>query len=61
MSIYQALYDLIELYVYGGNVELGSHMDLICTLISTIGCLFIVFIPFIVVWRVLKLIVGGWQ
>lgn len=60
MSIYQSLYDLIAQYVYGG-VELTTHMDLVCVLIATLGCLFVVALPFAVVWLVIKLIVGGWQ
>lgn len=60
MGIYQELYTLIHQYIYGG-VELTADMSLICTLVSTVGCLFILAIPFIIVWLVIKLILGGWQ
>lgn len=53
MSIYQNLYDLIMQYVYGG-VTPTADMQLICTLIATIGCLFVVAMPFIIVWFIIK-------
>lgn len=59
MSIYQSLYNLIELYVFGGNVVEGTHMDLVCVLLSTFGVIFMVALPFIVVYKIIKLIVGG--
>ena len=36
--MYQSLFDLIHTYVYSG-ATLTSDMSLVCTLISTIGCL----------------------
>ena len=58
MSIYQNLFDLLHTYIYGG-VALTSDMNLICTLASTIGCLFLVSLPFVIVYRVIKFITGG--
>ncbi len=62
MSMYQSLFDLIHTYIYGG-VDLTSDMNLVCTLISTIGVLFCVSIPFIIVYKVLCFICsfGGWR
>lgn len=62
MSMYQSFFDLIHTHVYGG-VELTSDMNLVCTLISTIGCLFFVSIPFLVVYWVLRFVCsfGGWK
>lgn len=57
MSIYQSLYDLIHTYIYGG-VTLTSDMSLVCTLISTIGCIFLVSLPFVVVYKVISFITG---
>lgn len=59
--MYQNLFDLIHTYIYGG-VELTSDMSLICTLISTIGCVFLVSLPFIVVYKLLCFIssFGNW-
>lgn len=58
MSIYQSLFDLIHTHIYGG-VVLTADMNLVCTLISTIGCLFCVAVPFIVVIRIIKAFTGG--
>lgn len=57
MSIYQSIFDLIHTYVYGG-VTLTSDMSLVCTLVSTCACLFCVALPFLIVWKVIKLICG---
>lgn len=56
-GIYQSLFNLIHEYVYG-NVELTSDMNLVCTLLSTLGALFLVALPFLLVWNVIKLING---
>lgn len=55
MSIYQSLFDIIHTHIYGG-VDLTSDMNLVCTLIATIGCIFVVSIPFLVVYWVLKFV-----
>lgn len=57
MSIYQSIFDLIHTYVYGG-VTLTSDMSLVCTLVSTCACFFCVALPFLIVWKVIKLICG---
>ena len=57
MSIYQSLFDLIHTYVYGG-VTLTADMSLVATLISTAGCIFLVALPFLIVWKVIKMIMG---
>lgn len=54
-SIYQSCFDLIHTYIYGG-VDLTSDMSLICTLVSTIACLFLFSLPFLIVWKVLQFI-----
>ena len=57
MSIYQDCFDLIQQYIYGG-VELTSDMSLVATTLSTTACVFVFALPFLVVWKVIKLIVG---
>lgn len=57
MSIYQSLFDLIQTYIYGG-ATLTADMNLVCTLISTIGCIFLVALPFVIVYKVISFIVG---
>lgn len=53
MGIYQNLYDLIVQYIYGG-VELTPNMEIVTVLISTIGCLFVIAIPFLVTWYIIR-------
>ena len=60
MSMYPSLCDLIHTHIYGG-IELTSDMNLVCTLIATIGVIFMVAIPFIVVFKVISLITTGWR
>lgn len=57
MSIYQNLFDLIHTYIYGG-VTLTADMNLICTLIATMGCIFVVALPFCIVWKTIGWIMG---
>lgn len=59
MSIYQSLYDLIVTYIFGGSVDVASVQELACTLFALGGSLFVLAIPFIVVLKVIKLIMGG--
>lgn len=61
LSIYQSLFDLIHTHIYGG-VELTPDMNLVCTLISTIGVLLVIGIPFFVVYKILSILFNsiGW-
>lgn len=58
MSIYQSIFDLIHTYIYGG-ATLTADMNLVATLLSTCACVFCFALPFMVVWKVIKLIMGG--
>lgn len=58
MGIYQELYNLIEQYIYGNPEVMTEHMDLVCTFIATAGSLFVVALPFLLVWRVIRMIAG---
>lgn len=58
MNIYQSLYDLVNTYVYGNTIVAGSVADLVATLIGTCGCLFLVSLPFLLVWRIARMIGG---
>lgn len=60
MGIYQAIYDLIATYIYGG-VALTPSMILVNTTVSTIGCLFILAIPFIVTYFVIRLVCSAFE
>lgn len=56
MGIYQNLYALLEQYIYGGVMT--ADASLICTLMATMGSVFVVALPFAVVWKVIRLIMG---
>lgn len=58
MYPYTNLFNLISTYIYGG-VSAGSSEELVCILVATLGSLFIVALPFAVVWKVMKLFMGG--
>lgn len=53
MNIYQDIYNIIVQYIYN-NAELTAHMDLVAVTLSTIGCVFVFAVPFLVVWRVIR-------
>ena len=55
MNIYQALYDLLNQYIYGNSVVVGSHQDLVCVLLSTFGVIFVFSLPFILVYKIFKM------
>ena len=54
---YYLLYDLLSGYLYGGDAVLTGDQTLTLTMISTIGALFVIAIPFVVVWRCIRLFV----
>lgn len=58
MTIYDSIYELLNQFVFGGNIIPSSIQDSACSIVSTALCLFVVSIPFVLVWRVLKLMVG---
>lgn len=57
MNIYQDIFDIIKQYIFGG-VELTAHMDLVAVTLSTIGSIFVFALPFVIVWRIVKLLIG---
>lgn len=60
MGIYQQCFDLVQRYIYGG-AELTSDMSLVATLIATIACITVFALPFVVVFKVIDIITGGWK
>lgn len=56
-GIYQMAYDLFHTYIYGG-VAMTTEMELTTVFLSTLACLFVVAMPFWVVIKITKMIVG---
>ena len=57
MNIYSSCFELIHQYIYGG-VSLSSDMNLVCTLLATFACIFVFAFPFLVVFKIIKLVLG---
>lgn len=60
VNIYQNIYDIIVQYLFGG-AELSSNMELITIALASIGAIFVFVIPFIIVYKVICIVVGGWR
>lgn len=54
MSIYNTILDLFNTYIYGGNMVAGSYEELVAIFFSTTACLFVVSLPFIVVYFIIR-------
>lgn len=57
MNIYQNLFDIIQIYIFGG-ATLTPSMELTAVTLSTVGCVFVFALPFLLVWKVCKMFVG---
>lgn len=53
-NIYQTCYDLINTYVFGGTVVANTYQDLICIAFSAAACIFLMSLPFLLVWIIIK-------
>ena len=58
-NIYQSIYDLIVNQIFGGSVTAGSPPEFIATMFSTFACCFLIAIPFVACWKIVKIILGG--
>lgn len=58
LNVYDILYDLINSYIFGNSVVIGSYQDLICIIVSVLGCLFLIALPFIMIFSVIRFICG---
>ena len=53
--MYYELYSLLQQYIFGLDVALTSYQDMVLTVCATVGVLFLVALPFILVWRIIKM------
>lgn len=53
--IYPQIYLLLQTYIYGADAVLTGDQTLTLTLMATAVCVFLVSLPFVLVWQVLKL------
>ena len=61
MNIYQNLYDLINTYVFGNSIVVGSYEELVTILFSTLGCLALVSLPFVILIGLMVLVMRSWK
>lgn len=53
-AMYFRLYTMLQGFVYGADTVLTPDMELTLTLLSTCGSLFVVLLPFALVWRFIR-------
>lgn len=53
-SMYFQLYTMLQGFIYGSDTFLTADMELTLTLLSTCGSLFVVLLPFALVWRFIR-------
>lgn len=53
--MYSNLYELLQTHIYG-VMELTPDMELTLTMLATIGCVFMVSIPFLLIYKVLRML-----
>lgn len=56
-GIYQTCFDLVEQYIFGA-VTAGTYQELVCIAVSVCACLFVMALPFILVWRIIRFLGG---
>lgn len=56
--IYPLLYSMLAEFLFGSALELTPHMELVLTEIASFGCIFVVAVPFLVCWLIIKLMLG---
>lgn len=59
INIYQSIYNLIVNQIFGGSVDVGSPPEFIATMFSTFACCFLLAIPFIACYKIIKIILGA--
>lgn len=56
INLFQSLYDLINTYIFGGLATDGNYYDLVCIIASTFFNVMLVALPFLVIWKVIRII-----
>lgn len=55
--IYPQLFEMLQMYIYGMDATLTPDMNLTLTFLATIASVFVVSLPFIVVYLVIRSVV----
>lgn len=56
--MYQQCYDLIQQYIFNG-ITPTAHTELVSTFLATVGVIALVALPFSIVFKIIKMIIGG--
>lgn len=54
--IYPQIYLLLQTYIYGADAVLTGDQTLTLTFMATAACVFLVSLPFVIVWNVIRLL-----
>ena len=57
VGAYFELYKLLSEFLYGADAVLTGDQTLTLTLLATLGSLFLISLPFLLVWRFIRLFV----
>lgn len=57
-SLYYTAFDMFANFIYGEGVELTAEQNMVMTILATIAVLFVVVVPFLVVYFAIRLIFG---
>lgn len=60
-GIYFTLFDMISDVVYGNDAELDGWQTMFVTIVASCAVLFAFAIPFLIVWLIIRFIVGLWR
>lgn len=58
MNYYLDIYETINAYIFGGSLANGTAEHLAVSLFSLCACMMCVALPFIIIWRLIRLIIG---
>lgn len=58
-GFYYSIFDVFSDFFYGKDAILTAEQNMVLTILATTAVLFVVIVPFLVVFFVIRLIVGG--
>lgn len=54
VGAYQSIYNLISNAIFAGDPTIATYGVFMCECISTIACVLLIALPFIIVWQVIR-------
>lgn len=56
-GLYEQFYELLKNIIFGESAGQYVWAEFICQAISAIGCVVLISIPFIIVWRIIRTLI----